>query len=89
MTPVFFIGFDTFYSNMDEVQLRVLVHYEDVIRLQARTSLILSGQSADRFTQLARVFFGTLRCVSDLSLFISCSHDANIIIACILFHVFL
>ena len=53
---------------MDEVQLCDLLHYEEVIRLQARTSLIVSGQPDDRFTQLARVFFGTLVCVSSFQL---------------------
>jgi len=53
---------------MDEVRLCDLLHYEEVIRLQARTSLIVSGQPVDRFTQLARVFFGTLVCVSGFQL---------------------
>lgn len=48
---------------MNGVQLSALQHHEDCVRLQARTSLIVSGQPADRFTQLGRVFFGVLFCV--------------------------
>lgn len=55
---------------MDEVHLNDLLHYEDDIRLQAQTSLIVAGQSVDRFTQLARMLFDTLKCVSRFSILI-------------------
>ena len=74
---------------MDEVQLCSLLHYEEFIRLQARTSLIISGQPADRFTQLARVFFGTLICVSDFPMHIYLSHGLKLITGHVILYVLL
>ena len=74
---------------MDKVQLDTLLHYEDVIRLQAQTSLVAAIQSVDRFTQLARMLFNTLRCVSGFSIlksFVLHLIDMNLgcIVVCVL-----
>ena len=75
---------------MDEVQLDTLLHYEDVIRLQAQTSLVAAGQSVDRFTQLARMIFDTLRCVSGFSLLKSFDlHLIDMSLGCIVVRVLL
>jgi hypothetical protein len=52
-----------FYSDMAHIRMSGLLDHDNLIRRQAQTSLLIARESADRFTQLARVLIRTFSVV--------------------------
>lgn len=48
---------------MAHIRLSGLLDHDDLIRQQAQTSLLIARESADRFTQLARILLRTFSVV--------------------------